>query len=535
LKTQILYGNNDVFVELPTPFVGKSNSFVRLHDRWLTQTQITLNGLVTGACANDFQELIDKQKTLLNNFSRDFQSLTIVEGGQTIYSAPYCWIDNINFDSDKYVRAVPYEISINCFQENLFSGVYGIENPSQQISWTENDDGTVNVSRSISAKGFNTNSNSNSNNALENARNYVQSKTGWNTSYFAEALPAFITYNQGVSLCAKKIKESIDRFGGSYSVDIEYSYNPLGTSSNLLKYVTDVNYSDEDGIYQVSIQGDLQACPESNLTLVRNEFKNIDLYSITNFEFQKLYPTEPNLNPEYLNEQITESSKLKVISFSKSWDTDPRPLVLFNYEITEEYNVLDDIYTLSLNGDITARNSQKVNWARVLNYYQNNVNVYNILRDFYIQQGYPYQLVKYPLSYSATEDIVNATIQINASFNDRLAPPFNFDDGEYTIEITPPLNQYVAVPVLCGDYTIIDTRSKKRGQISVNGELFKLSNDNKSEEVRNLAKSILNQYIPTPNRARVLKSDSVTRDQSSQGYRYSVNLSERFEGDLFQL
>jgi hypothetical protein len=259
------------------------------------------------------------------------------------------------------------------------------------------------------------------------------------------------------------------------------------------------------------------------------------LYSIANFEFQKLYPTEPNLNPEYLNEQITESSKLKVISFSKSWDTDPRPLVLFNYEITEEYNVLDDIYTLSLNGDITARNSQKVNWIRVLNYYQNNVNIYNILRDFYIQQGYPYQLVKYPLSYSATEDIVNATIQINASFNDRLAPPFDFDDGEYTIEITPPLNQYVPVPVLCGDYTIIDTRSKKRGQISVNGELFKLSNDNKSEEVRNLAKSILNQYIPTPNRARVLKSDSVTRDQSSHGYRYSVNLSERFEGDLFQL
>lgn len=532
MKTQILYGGNNVFDGFPTPFVGKSDSFVRLHDRWLTQTQITLEGVITGSCANDFQELIDKQKVLLNNFSRDFQSLSIVEEGQTIYSAPYSWIDSISFDSNKYVRLVPYSISVNCFQENLFSGVYGVENPNQQITWAENEDGTVSVSRSISAKGFNTNA---GNNAFENARNYVQSKTGWNVSYFSEALPAFITYNAGVTLCAKTIKESVDRFGASYGVDIEYVYNPLGTSSNLLKYSVSTDYSDEDGIFAVSINGDLEACPDSNWTLLRQEFKNIDLYSIANYEFKKVYPNEPNLNFEYLNEEITESTNKKVISFSKSWDTDPRALVLFDYEINEEYSLIDDVWLLSLNGTISARNSQKVNWSRVLDYYQNNVDVFAILENFYISKGYPYQLVRYPTNYSVTENIIDATIEINASYSDKIQPPYGFDDGDYTIDITPPLNQYVPVPVLCGDYTIIDTRAKKRGQISVNGNLFKLSNVGQEGVVRNLAKSILNQYIPTPNRARVVKQDSVTTEKVSQGYKYSVNLTEKFEGEIFSL
>lgn len=77
---------------------------------------------------------------------------------------------------------------------------------------------------------------------------------------------------------------------------------------------------------------------------------------------------------------------------------------------------------------------------------------------------------------------------------------------------------------------------KKRGSISINGEFFKLSNNsNRENEVRDIAKSILNQYIPIPNRARVLKQDSVTKEQVSQGYKYSVNLSEKFEGDVFTL
>lgn len=538
MKTEILYNGINPFSGLgPTPFVGKSDSMVRLHDRWAVTSNITLDGLVTGNCPNDFEYLYNQQQELLRRFSSDFKSLSITENGQQIYSAPYCWIDNISFPSDKYVRAVPYIISINCFQENLFSGLYGVQNPSQNISWEEDDEGIITITRNISAKGFNTSSVNRTNNAFNNARTYVQGLTGWNTSYFADSLPHFISYNTNLVPCVKEIRENINRLEANYGVEMVYRYNPSGSSSNLLKYTTEFNYNDENGIYNASINGTFEGCPDLNYTVFRNEFKNIDLYSITNYEFRKSYPNPLiDLNPEFLSENFSENTNQRVITFSKSWDSDPRDLVLFDYDLTKEVDVLADIITISLQGTISARDSQKTRWERVLAYYQNNINnIFNIANNFYLQQGGSYSLVKYPLSFSATENPIQGTIDITASYNDRIQPPPGFDDWNYVIEIKPSIIQKVAVPVLCGDYKIIDTNASTRSNIAVNGEIFNLQGDSKQDIARDIFKSIIAQNIETPNRRRIIKSDNISTSLTAQGLNYSVDESESYDGPIFTL
>lgn len=534
METQVLYNSVNPFEGLsPTPLVGKSDSIIKFHDRWAAKSTITLNGSITGSCGDGYVGLTDKQKVLIQRFSEDFKPLTIVEDGSTIYTAPYVTVDSIKFDSNPYVRLLPYTVSLSCYQQNLFSGVYGVSEPTNKINWSEGEDGIVTITRTLGAKGFNTSSNARTNNALTNAKSYVQSITGFNSSYFAECLPAFIKYDTGVIPCIKEIKENVDRLSATYSVDETYKYDSKSKNSYILKYSTEFNYDDQEGIYKASINGTLEGCQYMSMADLRATYKTLDLYSMTQYEYKKCYPTAADLNPEYLSDSVSEKENIKTIEFSRNWDSDPRGLVLFDYSIKSDYSMLDDTRVISLDGTITSRGSQKVMWQRVMDYY-NNLNIFNIVQDFYIGKGYPYQLVKLPTSYTATENEFDGTISINASYSDKIQPPNGFDDADYTISITPSVNQIIPVPVLCGKYYLIDIKSLKRANISVDGNLKSLSSSAKVEDTRNFANVLLLNYLPV-NTKRVLKSDKVSYNKSAQMYDHSFERSESFMGAEFNL
>lgn len=535
VRTQILYGGIDIFSGIgPVPNVAKADEMISYHDRWAAKSNFTLNGYITGSCLSGYNSLINNQRTLIQRLSNDFQSLSVLENNQTIYSAPYTTISSIQFDSANYVRVLPYKISLSSFQQNLFSGVYGVIDPENSISWNEGDDGIVTVNRNLSAKGFNTNSSNRTNNALTNAKSYVQSLTGFNSAYFSECLPAFINYNPSVVPCIREIKENVDRLTATYSVQETYTYDQKSNLSYILKYSTEFNYDDKEGIYNASIKGTLQACHDTLMSDVRIVYKSIDLYSITNFEFQKTFGNTTNLNPEFLTESINENTNLKTIEFSKSWDSDPRGLVLFDYTISTEYSYIDDIRSITVEGVISARNSQKVRWDRVLEYYA-GVNVFNIAQSFYIARGYDYQLVKYPSSYTVKENKQDGTITINATYTDKIQPPSGFDNAEWSIEIVPPLEQIIPIPVLCGNYYLLNINALKRGSITVNGNLSALSSSDKTDEVRAFANTLLLDYIPSDNSKRVVKESKINYVKDGQMMNYNFERQETFMGDGFQL
>tara|TARA_B100000676_G_scaffold63045_1_gene62459 strand:- start:47997 stop:50114 length:2118 start_codon:yes stop_codon:yes gene_type:complete len=170
-----------------TPYVSRSDQILSYGNRWGQGTSYNLNGQITGY---SFSDIIEKQGMLITGFQRDFKSLDITEDGQSVAGFPIsnCKINNISFNTSKYIPVIDYDISIDAYDEGLFSGSFGVTEPSDQVNISEGEDGAITLTHDISARGFTTDGKT----AIENAKDFVHSNTGWNEQVF----PKFITYQQ---------------------------------------------------------------------------------------------------------------------------------------------------------------------------------------------------------------------------------------------------------------------------------------------------------------------------------------------------
>lgn len=523
MATQIYYNNINPFDKISNvPLVSKEETPIRYHDRWATLTTITLNGVITGSCGLGFNGIVERQKQLISGFAQDYKNLIIYDNGINVYEAPYCAVKSINFEDSKYTKIIPYTITLESYESGFFSGVYGVINPSLSLEYNENDDGTLTINKRVSAQGFTT-----TNQAIINARNWVQTRTGWNPTYFPNALPYFINYNGVKAPCLKKQEERVDRFNGIYSVEEEYHLNPLGSNNAILKYSVDINYDDEPGIYTVTIQGTVEGCPNASMATVRSLYNTVNLYNLANTSFKKAYPSAPNLNPDYLSYDIKEDNSAKIIEFTQTLDTETIPTVVFDYTITSDINLIEDIYTISIEGVIRGRGSLKTRWERVVNYVNNNLNLFNLANNFYTSQKYPYTLVNTPVDYNVQINSTAGEISISCTYNDRPLPPPGYDKFDFTLEVTPRIAQKLSIPALLGKYVIQDLASPKRAQVSLVGSAYSV-NSNLENDIKNRMGAIINQYIPD-RPEKVLKDKKVSITTAPQGVNYNFLQVESYE------
>lgn len=215
----------------PTPFISRSQTMLEYGNRWGQGTSFTLNGQIN---ATGFSDLLNKQNILLSGFSRDFKSLNITEDGENVagFPASNCKINNISFDANKYVNILDYSIDINTYDETLFSGTFGVLNPSDQISFQESQDGTISVSHQVSAQGFPANNKS----SIENAKDFVHSQTGWRNSID----PYFIQFQKYTTKYDSDFSSSEDGWSASEVHSFSYSQT-IGGLTNTAKYIANTN------------------------------------------------------------------------------------------------------------------------------------------------------------------------------------------------------------------------------------------------------------------------------------------------------
>ena len=170
----------------PTPFVSRTQSMINLGGkRWAQETEIGLQGTITGT---GFSQLIERQEALVSGFRKDYKSLTLKEGESNVEGFPLtnCKINNISFNSDKYTLMLDYDISLKSYESQFFSGYFGVIDPEEDISFSENTDNTIAIDHNISAKGIPTNGKS----SIQNAKEFVVAHTGWKNKIY----PHFIKY-----------------------------------------------------------------------------------------------------------------------------------------------------------------------------------------------------------------------------------------------------------------------------------------------------------------------------------------------------
>jgi hypothetical protein len=519
---KVFYNGNDVFQDIgPTPFFGTEEQFINYGNRWGNIRNINLEGFITGEC-QDFTFFVNKQNTLFNRLANDFKTFEIKEDGVTIFSGQHVKINSINFGESVYNGIVPFSIELSSYEENFFTDFYGVIEPQNNTEYQEQRDGTVNITRSFSAKGFNTNTNT----ALNNAISYVSTITGIETLI----APQFITANTS-NLIPRNISETIDRLNSVYSVNIDYLYRKNSSSSTILSYTTDVSYSEENGVYGVSLRGSISAPIGYSFSSLRSEFASFKplIYSLATTKFIEITNfTYLNQVPDSFN--IDENELENTINFSYVYSSEPfNPKFDVNYNV--EYDYVKDLYTLGLNGTLTTKGPQKLR-EDILENELNKIDIKSLALNFYNTNA----TNSTPLNtnytnYKIDRNKTSPQISISAQFDNSPIPPNNFKSFTHTVSINPSFFIHIPIQFKNGDNGVFRMNFYKRGVVSVQGSA--VSNlSNLESSVRNEGLKLLDTYASTVRATRRVRvEDRVERQiQSTEnGFVYTFTLSDSCE------
>lgn len=465
--TKIYFNNQDVFSGLaPTPLVQLSEQPLRYGHYWGTVETITLNGQLTGQCQT-FQQLLDKQNNLISNFNQHFKKLEINENGNTVYFWPFAKVKSIDFDSSQYSQLLNFSIQLECYDSGKFSGTFGILEPKNTISYTQQDNGYIVVNHNCSAKGIV--SNTSGTGALINAKNYVSSISGWNN--ISGFTPLFISgINNGTPILSE-LKENIDRFNNTYSLEEVWTYDPAFTGSGLFRYTTSISSGAEDGIITLDLNGQLEGGFNIPLSNLRNRFDSINKYSLVSGSLIEFSTDSLNQNPISLN--INENPLENTINFSFVYDNNPlsNPYVIDETVINTNSNGPSSISlktTFKWRGACLCNNESGWN---LLNSAAENYNYYARALTKWNQYGKTSNLSSFPSSTSETKNKNNCEISIEKEFKEIVLPvPDELEYIDITMSVTPSILKYEGSPVIQeGIWYITNLGYRNRTKYSFNG------------------------------------------------------------------
>ena len=496
MSTFLFYNGQQIMSGQATPIVGRQDSFVRYGERWADKTTISLHGQITGGCSG-YANLISSQNSLVNLFNKDFQRFEIIENGSGVFSSDYTMVKSIDFPSNRYSYILDYVVTLDCYKSNLFSGFYGIVDPSDEWSYEEQNDYIVNLIHNVSARGFNTDSNTA--NGLQNAKQFVLGRTG-----LANGIsPSFVnTKGSGLSFCLKDLSEKIDRFNGTYSIIERYVADAYYGTNGLLRYTSTFDCDTIQGVSKVSIQGEIAGCGRaSSMDLIRSRYSGLSLYNLAYQTFTGAGVTGI-LNSGFLSNGVTEDPFNKKVTFNTTYDNNPFPLIYLDYSVGIDVSQ-NEITTVNFQGVIKGRGDINTKWQGVQAFYS-GLNPYSYALASYntFAPGSPYPLNLLPINESVSFNQFNAEISILKSWDNKDIPPGGFKTFNYTMRFVPSLEKVAAVPLanLCGkQYYVVDLGYKTRCNFSIQGN-GKICLPHSTADgilfVRQLGNTKFNQYCP---------------------------------------
>lgn len=239
----------------PIPIFSWSTEVIRdakLEDLFL-RNSLDFTGVILDIPveSGSFQTLMQRRDNLKNVLTASGSNeWRITFNGNHLVSGIYPQVSNISFDEGTWADRINYTFSFT-FDEQI-SGKSPIQDFSETWDFEENDDRrSVTASHNISAVGVNTNP-SGTNNALENARTFVLSKTGYEN--VPPGHPAFVEGSGTLSAYEELRSENIDSQAGSFSVVESFTLS----SGNFIHTRNAQFSTDNNGITTVSLDGNIR-------------------------------------------------------------------------------------------------------------------------------------------------------------------------------------------------------------------------------------------------------------------------------------
>jgi|688.fasta_scaffold03615_13 hypothetical protein len=509
------------------PFVGISDEQILVGGRFKTLKRVTIQGRIipdSPSCPNSLT-VTSKISTLINSLKNDF--LLLNAGGFSLNNAR---CESIDINQSNFFAGADFTVNFIAYPTSLSNFGFDVLDPVDNKQITENRDGTISLTRSISARGISTSA---SPNAISNARSFIQSLDAVNSPPSIFFTIGQLT-NPGGSLTPRRVVETVNRLEGTVNLDIEYVYrNTAPNNSIILSYTIDVNYDDRSGIYSLSINGNLTGVLDTDQTQLKTALSRLDIFGIAKSKFVEL-TGKPYLNPEPEQFSIEEDNLNNSIAFSYTYISDPfdvKTSIGYNFS----YDRVRDIATVTLNGTLTARGSQKLKKQK-LEQALASLNFFGLANAFFSQQNSSNSQPLNPnpvnqnITYNKFEGTTNQ-IQFDVEFSNQY-PVVDSDilRFDYTLSATPSIDVYTPIQFLNGQNGVFNLNFFKRGVISIQGSALAKSS-NISGKIRSLALSKLNNFASQNGLRRNVKiEDNITTPLNSDGgYTYNFSISENCE------
>lgn len=502
----------------PTPYISLNDDVLTFGDRWGLGTRISLNGLITG-CA--YGNLYSGQTGLVGLFANSYKTLQVLESAddQNSYSPVYsfsgCSVDNISFTEAPYLNVVSYTVELTSYPSGLtgyFSGNYGVLDPKDEINISEGEDGFGTISRTVSARGFVTNS---IDTAINNAKNYVANRTGITSILEVSQISGFQNSGSFTPVLVQ-IAENLDRLSLTYSVEQTYRFKMISGDSDaknnysfnnyyLTTYSTSLSSGAGDDFVSASIQGEIKAgitgaTGDALVLELINQLSGLSPYSIISGKYGS--PNSFAFCKDPIDFSITQDLKARKINFNATYDnldlygtTNNKYVYSGCYLDATISHAIDELTKTSIiqvRGDIKARGSTSNRYYNTLEYLgvlmqegssSSQPRLYDFANDYYttyIGTSSPiFALNTKPTNIVVNSNSILGTISIDVTYDnkDRFS---GLTASDYNVSYEP-YNTIFSYASSCNDsikHLAVDMNVQKREKVSVN---LKIAGSGKSE------------------------------------------------------
>jgi len=433
---------------------------------------------------------------------------------EKIYENSGIIVRSINFEESNYSNLIRYEIGLG---STSLSG--NVTNPTNEYSFTENENKTISLSHRVSAQGINTNLSSGKSNAMDNAIAFVRSYTGLSnlpsTRFISGASNKFFIQN---------FSESIDRLNGIYSVEESYISNLLNTGlSGNLSYTVDIVSGAESNSIQINLRGEYKGPKDGNIINLRNSLNVTGLISGAYSGY---------FNPVPIQYNISENTGQNLINFDYSFDNINLPNPYYRYETSISRDEMQQLYNIQVRGEIIARGNRRYR------YFLSTGNITNLTGQFLriasgVLTGFKdfnsdttssnLRLLNTNIERNPNEGIVSA----NAVYDDKFIPTGNFVDASYDISVNGPvwfMNNQPTCNVkgfhIINDF---DITTLPRLNVNTSFRYKNITGINNENLLRSQVKDITNNILPNNYNFNIQLQDS---ESYSKKYNSINSLSE---------
>tara|TARA_Y100000588_G_scaffold395289_1_gene522445 strand:- start:15870 stop:18557 length:2688 start_codon:yes stop_codon:yes gene_type:complete len=336
-------------------------------------------------------ELENVRDKIVEVFSESLKTFYFkdTKGNEMVF--PNAIVESINFPASGYHGMLEYSITLKCYEQDYFVA-QGIMDAKDEFQTTENENGTIEVTHLISARGINyTNSIGNLEDGLSNAIAWVNSRKGDSNKSEQGIYKAWHggtksgLNNPPIHLLLLDQEEKINRLEGIYEVSETFlgyldEINNTGINTQNLKYgkkfSVDINESLNADFNVVTVTGEYKGGKESTLQELRNGFLNDnggdpegmmfqEAQRLSGFDGSKVDAAcaincvkKPTLFNVPYGYSVEESETDKTITIKATFDTNPlfgNSKYYFDYNVSINLDEIKKISKVTIEGQLKAR------------------------------------------------------------------------------------------------------------------------------------------------------------------------------------